>query len=1258
MPSSSGQISAERVLWARDGCQVSLAQLDDGSRVILRRITITDGPTASERIEALDQVRRTGLAGFVPLREMEVTQDGLQLQEAFIEGFSMRAALDPVQQHVTVNVALSLICDVARSLAALHRLTASDGTSPLVHGTLSLDELIISRRGEVCIAGLQGLTGSVEDDVEALMAVMRELLATRAVNSKGSALLDRLSELKFVSCGELCRAIETYLQRQNPEQLAKKRQRFTSAVLAVHQDPMMDQPFDDEEATLGEFVDAGDEGQVLRGGGESLAVGIAIPGYAPREDSIPSLDASELELVDPSLVEEIAIVPDHLIDGDTAETAAEMMPEGFLEHILSAEILIEADAGFADGRPKSSPPALPEADPTEDGDALLGATDPVDVDARQGLLGRAAAQDPSQEPPPARGESGDAVRVGDYRVVASIGRGGMGEIYLGREVKDGVVGGLVALKVMSTQGNLLEGNEKALDMLLDEAKIMAHIKHPNVLQVINFGKSSGRYFLATEYLEGRPLVRVMIEAYAKQAGMDYGVVAAIGAGAAHGLHAAHSALDSLGAPLEVVHRDVSPQNIFITYDGTTKVIDFGVARATERITKTAVGLVKGKAAYMSPEQAEGRQVDPRSDVFSLGVCLWEMTAGCRLFKRDQEYDTLVAVQEAPVDPPSVVRGDPNPILDHIILNALERDLSRRTQTARELADQLEDYTRGVGLASLEAPVSELLEGLFGEAKRKEQKLIRELEVRAATPDEVAQLEKLSGVSTHTNDFRQITLVGAPDSLAELDDFGGGARVIAAVDRLQAQREESDIDFDIDEPDFVSADPADSVELESASEEFDIMPTAQLPEALVSQMRAELDVPGPVGSEVSCDLAMASVPFEEDDAAFEAVPAGPPPAIAPASVPVAQAGPKKTSKLVIGLLAAVFLALGIAGILVWQMLSAQQERGPTVTLRTVAATTATVTASVAQEFSPHAGAAAPQNPGLAPEPEVAETDAAVGPESEPASPEPTSPEPVAESEPEAVPEPPAEVAPDPVVATPEFAKPDVVEAVAVVAPVSEPAKVADTTPDKPAASPDKPSALKLMLVDLKAQGLEVNRTGKTYLVDDGRGGSVVVGVRASIRTVRAAGAKGYLVRAKASALTSVGWVGQVGGGPWLARGVSVNDCRARVSASDGGLAIRYGGEEVRLPAGGGVLYDVAVAVPEQAERLEVDPLGISLGKKKRGASAVHCRSGWWGKQVVLRRLPPGIYTLRWTGPGVSQTSTLVVAESGIKSGVLKRVRRPQ
>lgn len=1314
---SMGAIVAERLLWERGGQQVLLGRFGDGERVILRRFSSDVPPLPNERARALELVRRAKLPGLAPILGLRMHQGALEVQETFVEGFALGGAAEVVRDHVTVNVALSLVHDVARALALLHALAEEDGTpAKLIHGGLTLDEIMVSRRGETVVVGVHGRRGDLMEDVEALMGLMRILLATRAVNPKGSALLDRLAELRFKSCAELARAIDVYLKRQDPEQLRQRRLRFTSSVLHIFRDPSLDEPFEDEEPTAG-ALDI--EGAVLRGGGEAVAVGLRLP--VEWADSVPSLDSSDLELV-PSDTSSATpfIVEMDVLRADTAETEAgrvdpedELDPFGRERESESLTLDEFDDAAFMESPfdPPDTGPVAPDAagyddepsDVTHDGEDLVESIEASDDDARAGLMANAAPPPPSAE---RMGERADAVRVGHYRVVASIGRGGMGEIYLGRKVKDGKLGGLVALKVLGSQGNLLEQDEEALDMLLDEAKIMGHIHHPNVLKVVNFGKDAGRYYLATEYLEGRPLVRVMIEAYSQHSGLAYEVIAAIGADAAYGLHAAHSAVSKDGAPLKVVHRDVSPQNIFITYAGVTKVIDFGVARATERIAKTAVGLVKGKAAYMSPEQAEGREVDARSDVFSLGVCLWEMAAGCRLFKRDIEYDTLLAVQSAPIEPPTVVRGQPNPVLDHIILNALARDPARRTQSAKELGSQLADFARGLGVADREAAVAELLDDLFSEVKTKEQRLIRSLEERMASPDEVAQLEALSGVSQH-GDVREITLVGSPDSLAALDDFGrkttGSARVIQAVDRLQAERVGSILELGGDtevDPSEQGARPPTVFPTSGAAmvdENFDGMPTRRLSPDVVSQIRSGLGVE-PIPIDLDDD--------EDDyDAGFE--PVEPPvleePAARAATAPLGAPPPapasRRSSPLVWILSGAAVLALAVAGVLVWQMLPQEPGDEPTVALRTLAdeqaaaaapseappAQVATASAAGApSEASPQAELAAPEAPAqgtdAVPEPAAAPDEGADPEEGEPeatevalVAPAPAEPEAPSRAAPDAVVAP--ESAPEPAPAEPEAPAPAPPKPVAAPKVAPEPAPDPEPAPERPAPAPVPPAPprtltppaeatpaaeptpaqrLGAVLADLKKRGLSVTQSGATYLVEDGAGGSVVVDAKARISPV---GSDGYLVEARAPALTSVSWVGRDASGAWRAREVSVNDCKARVSATAAGLTLRYGAGAQRLPAGGGVLLDVAVDIPAKAERVEVAPLGIALGAKKDGASPVHCRSGWWGSQVVLRRLAPGRYTLRWSGPSMSETTTLVVDEAGVENGVLKRVRRP-
>lgn len=378
--------------------------------------------------------------------------------------------------------------------------------------------------------------------------------------------------------------------------------------------------------------------------------------------------------------------------------------------------------------------------------------------AREAILGTAAAGVISLDH--------EGHEFGRYEVVASIGRGGMGEIYLARR-RDKRGAPLVALKVLVAEG---ENDDDLVAMFMDEAAIMAQIHHPHVLEVLDFGREDGRYYLAMEYLAGRPLVRVMIDAYAREQGVELPVIAWIGANVARGLDAAHAAIGTNGQPLQVVHRDVSPQNVFVTYAGSSKVIDFGVARASERIAQTTAGQLKGKAAYMSPEQVQGQLVDRRSDVFSLGICLWEVTAGRRLFKRENEWETMSAVVSGPIVPPSKVRGQGDAELDQIILRALERSPDKRYQTAGELAVRLEGFAKKRSPDPGKA-VEALLERLYGSEAAQERALIADMERRSAKADEVDALRQLSGISLSPSGLRDMTLVGHPEALRDLDQFG-------------------------------------------------------------------------------------------------------------------------------------------------------------------------------------------------------------------------------------------------------------------------------------------------------------------------------------------------------------------------------------------------------------------------------------------------------------------------------------------------------
>lgn len=252
-------------------------------------------------------------------------------------------------------------------------------------------------------------------------------------------------------------------------------------------------------------------------------------------------------------------------------------------------------------------------------------------------------------------------------------------------------GKIVALKRMHRH---LAGDASNVSMFLDEARLAAQLTHPNICGVIDFGIDEGDYFMVMEYLTGVTVAKLAVNAVrqAAQGTLDRkkwaGIVAYIVAQAAEGLRAAHELKDARGDKLNVVHRDVSPQNLMVGFDGSVRVMDFGIAKYDERDTETSLGEVKGKYAYMSPEQARAGQVDHRTDIWALGVIAWELLTLRRLFKRDSTANTVIAVVYDPIDLPSTIEPTLSGEVDEVILAALHRTLSERTDDPRTFGNRL------------------------------------------------------------------------------------------------------------------------------------------------------------------------------------------------------------------------------------------------------------------------------------------------------------------------------------------------------------------------------------------------------------------------------------------------------------------------------------------------------------------------------------------------------------------------------------------
>ncbi|MDQ3367037.1 MAG: serine/threonine protein kinase, partial [Myxococcota bacterium] len=277
--------------------------------------------------------------------------------------------------------------------------------------------------------------------------------------------------------------------------------------------------------------------------------------------------------------------------------------------------------------------------------------------------------------------------MGRYELLIELGRGGMAELFLGRLQGAGGFAKLVAIKRILPH---LAQDKQFKEMFLNEGRIAAHLSHPNVCQVFELDEVDDELFLAMEYLDGVSwdhLVRELPrDAGSPESAPDARLSLTVGvlAQAAEGLHYAHGLRDIEGQLTPVIHRDVSPQNLFVTIDGVCKVLDFGVSKMMTDGPRTRSGVIKGKLPYMAPEQIRGEELDARADVFALGVCAWEALAGVRLFERATDFMIGKAITEE--DVPSITTHWPDcpPAVDAVIRRALDRDRERRQATAREL----------------------------------------------------------------------------------------------------------------------------------------------------------------------------------------------------------------------------------------------------------------------------------------------------------------------------------------------------------------------------------------------------------------------------------------------------------------------------------------------------------------------------------------------------------------------------------------------
>lgn len=298
---------------------------------------------------------------------------------------------------------------------------------------------------------------------------------------------------------------------------------------------------------------------------------------------------------------------------------------------------------------------------------------------------------------------------GSYTLLRRLARGGMGEIWLAE--RKGISGFTKPVVIKTILEHFIDEADM-VRMFLDEGKMAAGLSHPNIAQTLDLGQVDETYYIAMEYLNGRNLRDLLVAYLRRDQLIPLNLVLRIAAQVCEGLYYAHTWRTLEGKPAGLVHRDISPQNIVITFDGTAKIVDFGIARAIAGASKTRTGVLKGKYAYMSPEQVEGKNLDGRSDLFSLGVVLYESISGRRLFKRESDTATLSAVLKSKIPP--LVQFDasvPKPV-EEVVFKALKRDPNRRFQNAREMQLAIEQVMLSTGLVATSAHLSVFMQQTF------------------------------------------------------------------------------------------------------------------------------------------------------------------------------------------------------------------------------------------------------------------------------------------------------------------------------------------------------------------------------------------------------------------------------------------------------------------------------------------------------------------------------------------------------------------
>ncbi|MBJ6761943.1 protein kinase [Myxococcaceae bacterium JPH2] len=341
--------------------------------------------------------------------------------------------------------------------------------------------------------------------------------------------------------------------------------------------------------------------------------------------------------------------------------------------------------------------------------------------------------------PSAASQQRDAGRFGKYRLIDRIAVGGMAEIFLAHQTdKQGRETPVVIKRIRPH----LSKHAAFVKMFLNEARLASQLNHPNIVQIHDLGKIAESHFIAMEYVSGRDMRRVVPKA--ESLGIPFPMVYAlkIASCVCAGLHYAHQKVDLYGNPLNIVHRDVTPENIVVSFDGSVKVLDFGIAKATTQVEQTRTGEIKGKLSYLSPEQCLGRPVDCRSDIFSLGTVLYEWLTGFKLFTGETDVAVMRSITEGKIYAPSYFREDLPERVEAILMKALDRDRDRRYATAADLQRDLDAFLDAYEFTPTPLHLANFIKQLFEDELAEEQRRLASRQSSAPTSEEALELSEV------------------------------------------------------------------------------------------------------------------------------------------------------------------------------------------------------------------------------------------------------------------------------------------------------------------------------------------------------------------------------------------------------------------------------------------------------------------------------------------------------------------------------------